>query len=414
MKRALVAGFLVPFLLLAGSVAIAEPPRKVSPQNKEREWVVGEAIIHGNLSIFPVSSRTPKEEDRFLTLAEGLKAGTVEVSELGANQAPGNDRQTPRQPSQAGNRVRQANEADNVSNSGNEVNTLLVVNKSKQPLYLMPGEILLGGDQDRAVAQEVVIAPGQKPVPIAVYCVEHGRWGRRDPQELRAYLQEATANAAAAESVALATGGAGDAVKQANSGKFIGSLGSLSKKGRVAVQGAKNQGRVWDEVAEENDKGGVKSKSGAFTGNYAEAEAVKRLEPYLEKLQKPVAGTKNVLGVIVAINGKMESTDVFESTPLFKKLWPQLLKSYALDAANTPPTKTSKASQREDAQAFFDEVVQSGVKTSETTTGAATTHSETEKVLVFSARQHDTAASASPARPLAGFSDAIHAAGFAK
>jgi hypothetical protein len=28
----------------------------------------------------------------------------------------------------------------------------------------------------------------------------------------------------------------------------------------------------------------------------------------------------------------MEMVDVYESTPLFKKLWPKLLKGYALDA----------------------------------------------------------------------------------
>ena len=38
---------------------------------------------------------------------------------------------------------------------------------------------------------------------------------------------------------------------------------------------------------------------------------------------------------IVAVNGRFEQIDVFESTPLFNKLWPKLLKSYALDAANT-------------------------------------------------------------------------------
>ena len=42
--------------------------------------------------------------------------------------------------------------------------------------------------------------------------------------------------------------------------------------------------------------------------------------------------SRTVVGVVVAINGKVEAVDVFESTPLFQKLWPKLLKSYALDA----------------------------------------------------------------------------------
>ena len=59
------------------------------------------------------------------------------------------------------------------------------------------------------------------------------------------------------------------------------------------------------------------------------------IEPYLDHLQRPVADLEQPVGILVAINGKIESIDVFESTPLFLKLWPKLLKSYALDAANS-------------------------------------------------------------------------------
>jgi hypothetical protein len=38
--------------------------------------------------------------------------------------------------------------------------------------------------------------------------------------------------------------------------------------------------------------------------------------------------------LVVAVNGKVESLDVFQSTPQFRNLWPKLLKSYALDAAH--------------------------------------------------------------------------------
>ena len=36
-------------------------------------------LRHGNLTVFPVISRTPRDADRYITLDEGLKAGTVEI-----------------------------------------------------------------------------------------------------------------------------------------------------------------------------------------------------------------------------------------------------------------------------------------------------------------------------------------------
>ena len=43
----------------------------------------------------------------------------------------------------------------------------------------------------------------------------------------------------------------------ANSGKFVGSVGSLNKAARLAVQKGRRQNAVWNEVAKENAKAGV-------------------------------------------------------------------------------------------------------------------------------------------------------------
>jgi len=60
------------------------------------------------------------------------------------------------------------------------------------------------------------------------------------------------------------------------------------------------------------------------------------------------------VGVIVAINGKADSMDVFQSTPLFQKLWPKLLKSYAFDATNaTGDDQNVAACTVDDAKEFM-------------------------------------------------------------
>jgi hypothetical protein len=63
----------------------------------------------------------------------------------------------------------------------------------------------------------------------------------------------------------------------------------------------------------------------------------------------------------------MLSIDVFKSTPLFKKFWPKLLKSYALDAvaakSESRKGKASKAATIEDCIVFLKDVEDSKAET---------------------------------------------------
>jgi hypothetical protein len=298
----------------------------------------------------------------------------------------------------------------------------MVINKSGKPLYLMPGEIVVGGSQDRTIAKELIIAPDKKPVAIDVFCVEHGRWGARDSNEYESYLAEARRGAAQDSTVVIqspAGAGVDDIARKANAGQFIGSVGSLNKQSRLTVQQGVGQPRVWDEVAKANAAGGVRSSSGAFTGNYGERSVVKRLEPYLKNLQAPVAKTRNVVGVIVAVNGKVESMDVFESSPLFKKLWPKLLKSYALDAANAGTDKQAKrTASRTDAAAFLQNVAEAKSKKTESSGSLAVSHHENDRVLLFSAHEARGRSQAKPSAGLGGhgggLGGAIHSSAYGK
>src|SRR4030095_8607092 len=106
------------------------------------------------------------------------------------------------------------------------------------------------GDQDRTIGEELVVAPDGKPVSLDVFCVEHGRWGRRNVQDYAALLS--VAETAGSNTTTDAEGEQGPIqglAYEANLGKFIGSVGSLSKPARLAVQRGDGQGRVWDEVA---------------------------------------------------------------------------------------------------------------------------------------------------------------------
>lgn len=456
--------------LIAGICWLVDRQTPARQLEQKTGLTVGQPVTYRNLTIFPVVSVLPRDNDRFITLDEGLRAGTVEIREVGG--AAGAPNQTSARQSLIEDPFGESADADSHDDSeespdqgaaedpfvgdpsdqtaadlvdqdftGNEVNRLLVINRSDKPLYLMPGEILLGGDQDRTIGQELVIAPSQGPVPVEVFCVEHGRWGRRDRDELAGYIQNMAVGGVPA-GLSLVISQTQDihpdswtdvAAAEAESGKFIASIGSLSKSARLAVQQDKEQSRVWDEVAVGNSLADVQPRSGAFTANYAEADAVQRLQPYMAGLAQPIESTQHVVGVIVAIHGKVESLDVFESTPLFRKLWPKLLKSYALDAANAagqadyrPPQSCSRA----DAIAFFNKASQSKEQKHESLRGITVASSDTDDLVLFTA--HEAAQTTQPSvtqvipvidgssQPsmggmgMGGMMGAVHTSGYAK
>lgn len=424
-----------------------------------KDLVVGEPIVFRNLSIFPVTSRKPRNEDRFTTLDEGLRAGTVEIVELGAttngassgadpfavpDQAAASQRAEPVPPASAenshvnelsaagadpfaepaafvGDRQATAN-TPAAPVQANSVNQLMVVNRSNKPLYLMPGEVIVGGSQDRAIGQELVVAPDHKPVPLNVFCVEHGRWGGRAPEAYAAILPTASEIEPITGFAANLSLSITQTTEAANAGKFIGSIGSLNAHGRVAVQKDKDQSKVWDEVAQQNRKSMVESTTGAFAANYSASESGDRLAPFVDQLLEPIDARANIVGVIVAVNGHIESMDVFQSTPLFQKLWPKLLKSYALDAANDENSeKPAKSATRAQALSFLRETANANVGRVETNGDLAVSHRENERVLLFSAHQRQNGIIGSSGFGGAGmggmgggFGSAVHAAGFAK
>ncbi len=350
------------------------------------DFVVGQPIRHKNLAIFPICSRLPRDEDRFITLDEGLAAGMVEIFEVGADgariDAAARDAQSEEDQEPPEERSDQQLPAQQPERVAAEVNRLMVLNRSDKPLYLMPGEVIVGGYQDRTIAREGIICSSDKPVPIDAYCVEHGRWSGRGQSQTAVVLLSLAGDAIDEEAVNRLSA-------QADSGKFVASAGNLGKKGRLAVQADKSQSAVWNQVDLANAMANVQTSSGTFTANYADADVINRIKAYHDELKEQVAEQKQVVGVIVAVNGKVEAVDVFESTPLFKKLWPKLLKSYALDAANVADAKEAdKVCTLEAANDFLTTAVEADVEAkTEGEGGLVVTRRSARGVVSFSASE---------------------------
>lgn len=271
--------------------------------------------------------------------------------------------------------------------SGQSVNQLFVLNRSDKPLYLMPGELILGGDQDRMIAEETIIPPNGQPTAIDVYCVEQGRWGSRDTSRTIAELQtfamaEQSAPITYPTNLSLVVA----STAEVNEGKFVASVGSVTNAVRKAAQIDKQQSSVWHEVAEANSMGTVEAPTDAFTANYVQPANLERLEPYLSELSETVPDNDNVVGVIVAINGELVSMDVFNSTPLFKKLWPKMLKGFALQAANQAGDEEIQPCEIEDARQFLVDSIGASVTTTSDHGQIAVDRRESEDVICLSGR----------------------------
>jgi hypothetical protein len=371
------------------SAGIAEAPPELveQPATRSGDLVIADPVRHENLVVFPVLSDTTRDDDRFTTLDEGLKAGTVEVSEVGAAGGRGN-----------GTASDDDGDPFVEHQVMGDVNHLMVLNKSDRPLYLMPGEIIVGGRQDRCIAAETIVEPSDEPVSVDVYCVEHGRWHGRRPSEFASIasgLFEFSEDGAELTTLS----------ERAAKGEFVVSAGNLNKKARFITQAGKSQHEVWDEVANANAIGGISLETAAFTGNYSK-ERVEKLQPYIESLKEPVAAADNVVGVIVAINGKVEMADVFESTPLFLKLWPKLLKGYALDASVVGDADDAdELCTVEAAKEFLDGARDADVEKTQTKGGLLITSRSTKDVESFSAGMGGMGA---------GFGGAVHSAAASK
>jgi hypothetical protein len=56
------------------------------------------------------------------------------------------------------------------------------------------------------------------------------------------------------------------------------------------------------------------------------------VQNYVAKLQPIIDGQNDVIGYAAAVNGALDSADVYASHGLFTKLWPTLLKGSAVEA----------------------------------------------------------------------------------
>ena len=98
---------------------------------------------------------------------------------------------------------------------------------------------------------------------------------------------------------------------------------------RVECFGA-DQGAVWQEVDDELASHHVASPTSSLSDAYADRRVSAGLDKFDAGLELPEA----TRGVVVAFGDRIVSAEIFECPVVFKRLWPRILRSYALTAMN--------------------------------------------------------------------------------
>lgn len=363
--KALVAGVLLAGLslasLLSGRMVEVKAEKLATGQSQGRvvinatanplhpAWRVSAPASFNNLTVFPVLSDEPTSTDEFITLDAGLRSGKVTITELGSNGRSRRVRRNQRasasranepqvaEPRASGHRAVQQQVNELQLDGDAEVNKLAVTNNSGKMLVLIAGELLVGGKQDRIVGNDCIVASTNKPVPINVFCVEHGRWSEG-------------ASFGQSRSTAGRAGSGDDHPADAAAPVEIMAL----PKVRAKAQAEKSQSEVWSKVADVQAETVTVTATGDLKSVYRNKKITAKLGGY-ERALKNRLSAANVIGVIVAVGNRIISADVFANHSLFQAYWPKMLRSYALEALNSP-TAGKQEIDRSDAASFLSRV----------------------------------------------------------
>ena len=228
-------------------------------------------IRHENLEIqFLIGPSVPPD---YLTLAEGCSQQIAEVFETG------------------------------------RVGRLAVLNKSTdRPLFIQAGELLKGGLQDRTVATDLVLDPGEKYDGLPTYCVERARWSKREAE---------------------------DHTKFTHGQEFV-----STKPLRKSVERRADQAEVWAAVSKAQlDMASAvpgykesEASPSSYKMSLEDASLQKHVEEWFHVIHERSPLDKKTVGVAVTINGRLEKIDWYGHTQVFRRLWPGLLRAAILES----------------------------------------------------------------------------------
>lgn len=256
---------------------------------------VGEVQSCANLSVVPLLT-DETAEPRYLLMQDAMAQGLLVIEEV----------------SEAGS-----------------VNTVKATNKSTMPVLLPDSEELVGAKQNRVLNVSILLAPMTTTL-IPVTCVEEGRWSTRERARQRALAFEASAYMLHAE------------VRAAKSEQVY-------RARRKHGEALADQAAIWTEVRRKQREFAYYSPTNALHDVYEHRRH--DIESYLSAFSP----LPRQVGAVFAVNGEIIGIEVFDSPATFHKMFPKLLRSYALTAMSSARQK-ARAVRTDEVQEFLNTV----------------------------------------------------------
>ncbi len=268
-------------LLLAAPWAQAGPGRT---QAVDAKITFLEPIVFHNMTVVPISTHAKGPFERFTLLEAGLKQRTLKIRELGG----------------------QSDQA--------QVSAVQVKNTGKLRAFVLSGEMILGGKQDRILSSDTVIPNDGEWHKVEVFCVEQGRWRGRKM-------------------------------------KFKGS-GALAhaKLRKAALSGS--QGEVWAEVQRKNASHGTNNSTHTYRRTVQDAKIRSKISKYRQQVTRQLPDAP-LVGFVFAINGQTKAADLFANPLLHSDLQDKLLSAYILEALEHQQDKRAPKYSKKKAQGFY-------------------------------------------------------------
>ncbi len=236
-------------------------------------------------------------------------------------------------------------------------------NTGKDEVYVQAGDIVKGGQQDRVLSVDLLLPPRSGEVSIAAFCVEHGRWTARGNEDAGSspapprpcrrtkrkwrcgpmrWQRPPSPADAPARTMAYA-GGAGMGQSQEEIWSTVRKTqDSLSRSVGAPVAAPASPSSL--QLSLENEK-------------LKQAQAA-----YIAALQGAGESGDDIVGYVFAINGKINSGDVYASNALFRKMWRKLLAANVTEAISEKDAAGAAPPSVKDVEAFL-AAASTGVKT---------------------------------------------------
>lgn len=317
-------------ILMFGSAGYILSATKARAGQAEKGWTLGPPVTYENLTIFPVISAMEADTRGFATLDDALASGEAIITEQG-------------------NYLRRSRDvlvAPPVN--GAQVNQLVLINRGKKPLLLLAGEVVSGGKQDRIIGKDRIVPVGAEPLPLDVFCVEHGRWtdGADRFSAAQMMVHPSVREKAAVEQdqgqvwAAVRSGSTSD---QSN---LPGGLAGTAPAAAPHISAQAVAQAIESSAPTESYRKIYKSSS---VGTSVESFA-QQVDRRFRRATSELKGER-VVGVVVAYGDEVAWSDAFASSQLFGSYWPKLLRSYVVEAL-ARPARVEKVSL-DDARDFL-------------------------------------------------------------